>query len=147
MIDANSNKTSLCDSDAKTNAHRTIDEDESRGDEPPRHLHNKATCDKRTDTSTPHVDDTKSCCDRTGEQGQLDQSEPVSWAGRIVIFFVNCYRVSLGHVMGGQCRFHPTCSQYMIDAVRKHGFWRGTWRGIKRILRCQPWGGSGPDPA
>ena len=43
-------------------------------------------------------------------------------------------------------RFTPTCSNYAIQAIRKHGPFRGTWLAIKRILRCNPWGGSGYDP-
>jgi hypothetical protein len=58
-----------------------------------------------------------------------------------------CYQVTLSRFIGGQCRFHPTCSQYMIDAIRKHGPVRGTWRGIRRIGRCRPFGGGGYDPA
>ena len=44
------------------------------------------------------------------------------------------------------CRFQPTCSQYFLDAVEVHGPWRGSWLGLCRILRCQPWGGCGYDP-
>lgn len=66
---------------------------------------------------------------------------------RVLIFFVMCYRVTLGPFMGGQCRFQPTCSQYMMDAIHKHGPWRGGWCGVRRICRCHPWGGSGYDPA
>lgn len=71
----------------------------------------------------------------------------MKWLGKVLIFFVYVYRYSLGYVMGGHCRFQPTCSQYMIDAINKHGPFRGTWRGIKRIFRCHPFGGSGYDPA
>jgi uncharacterized protein len=68
-------------------------------------------------------------------------------ATRILVFLVLLYRVTLRPVMGGQCRYHPTCSQYMLDAIEKHGPWRGAWRGVKRIGRCHPWGGFGYDPA
>ncbi len=44
------------------------------------------------------------------------------------------------------CRYNPTCSHYFIQAVQTHGAWRGSWLGIKRILRCHPWGGHGDDP-
>lgn len=44
------------------------------------------------------------------------------------------------------CRFHPTCSQYSLEALRKHGLFKGGGLAIKRILRCHPWGGSGHDP-
>jgi len=66
---------------------------------------------------------------------------------RLLIFFVHLYRATLGRFMGGHCRFHPTCSQYAIDAIQKHGPLRGAWRALKRILRCRPGGGSGFDPA
>lgn len=66
--------------------------------------------------------------------------------GKVLIFLVLLYRVTLGRFMGGHCRFHPSCSQYMIDAVQKHGPVKGGWRGIKRIARCHPFGGSGYDP-
>jgi len=66
---------------------------------------------------------------------------------RLLIALVLLYRVSLGKLLGGQCRFHPTCSQYAIDAIHKHGPWVGGWLAVKRISRCHPWGGSGHDPA
>ncbi|XBD75168.1 membrane protein insertion efficiency factor YidD [Akkermansia massiliensis] len=47
---------------------------------------------------------------------------------------------------GSGCRYTPTCSQYFIQAVRVHGAWRGFLLGSWRILRCNPWGGSGYDP-
>jgi hypothetical protein len=47
---------------------------------------------------------------------------------------------------GAGCRYQPTCSQYFLDALATHGFWRGSWLGIKRIGRCHPWGGYGYDP-
>jgi len=68
-------------------------------------------------------------------------------ASLLLIAMVWVYRFTLGWLLGGQCRFHPTCSQYMLDAVAKYGPWRGGWRGAKRICRCHPWGSSGYDPA
>jgi hypothetical protein len=53
------------------------------------------------------------------------------------------------HKLGGPnsgCRFEPTCSQYFLEALDKHGSWRGSWLGIRRICRCHPWGGCGYDP-
>lgn len=53
------------------------------------------------------------------------------------------------HFIGGPnsgCRFTPTCSEYFLEAVESHGVVRGTWLGIRRIVRCQPWGGCGHDP-
>lgn len=44
------------------------------------------------------------------------------------------------------CRYHPTCSNYFLQAVKIHGPYRGSWLGIRRIFRCHPWGGCGDDP-
>ena len=44
------------------------------------------------------------------------------------------------------CRYSPTCSAYALEAIKRHGPWKGTWLAAKRILRCHPWGGSGYDP-
>lgn len=69
-------------------------------------------------------------------------------AGGVLILLVLVYRATLGRLLVGHCRFVPSCSQYMIDAIEAHGAWRGVWRGIKRLLRCHPWGGRGGyDPA
>ena len=65
---------------------------------------------------------------------------------RLIVFVVLVYRATLRPVLGGQCRFTPSCSEYMLGAVDKHGPWRGGWMGLRRIGRCHPWGGSGYDP-
>ncbi len=70
-----------------------------------------------------------------------------SIASWVIVVGVWGYRVTLGPFLGGQCRYQPTCSQYMLDAVKKYGPWRGAWRGLKRLARCHPWGGCGYDPA
>jgi len=46
----------------------------------------------------------------------------------------------------GGCRFDPTCSVYAAEAVRQHGVWRGSAMAARRVCRCHPWGGCGPDP-
>jgi putative membrane protein insertion efficiency factor len=63
------------------------------------------------------------------------------------IFLVVFYRATFAKFLGGQCRFHPTCSQYAIDAITQYGLFRGSWKAIKRIAKCHPWGGQGYDPA
>jgi putative membrane protein insertion efficiency factor len=65
----------------------------------------------------------------------------------LFIQFVLLYRVALRPIMGGHCRYEPSCSQYAIDAIKKYGAFRGAWRAFKRILRCHPFGGQGYDPA
>jgi len=64
----------------------------------------------------------------------------------ILIGLVWVYRGTLGLLLGGHCRYWPSCSQYMIEAIRQYGPVRGTWRGVKRLGRCHPFGGSGYDP-
>ena len=62
-----------------------------------------------------------------------------------IVGVVWAYRVTLRPWLGGSCRFVPTCSEYMLLAVRRHGPLRGGWMGLRRIGRCHPWGGSGAD--
>lgn len=64
----------------------------------------------------------------------------------IAIFLIRGYQLLLSPVLGGNCRFHPTCSEYAIEAVRAHGVLRGLWLSSRRIGRCHPWGGHGHDP-
>jgi len=66
--------------------------------------------------------------------------------GECLIFLVRIYQWTLSPLIGRQCRFQPTCSHYYIGAVRKYGAVRGSWKGLVRIVRCNPWGGSGYDP-
>jgi len=64
----------------------------------------------------------------------------------IFIGLIRVYQFTLSPLLGRQCRFTPTCSQYGIEAIQKHGALKGSWLTIKRIARCNPWGGSGYDP-
>ncbi len=66
--------------------------------------------------------------------------------GEVLIFLVRIYQWTLSPLVGRQCRFQPTCSNYFIQAVRKYGALRGSWRGVCRILRCHPWNPGGYDP-
>lgn len=59
---------------------------------------------------------------------------------------IRFYQLCISPMLGPCCRFVPTCSQYAVEAVMKHGLWRGGWLALKRICRCHPWGGSGYDP-
>ncbi len=56
------------------------------------------------------------------------------------------YKTCISPLTPPVCRFTPTCSQYMVEAVLKYGVIKGGWMGIKRICRCRPGGGSGYDP-
>ena len=65
---------------------------------------------------------------------------------------IRAYQLTLSPLLaaisgpGSGCRFHPTCSEYLLQAVESHGVGRGFFLGLKRIARCHPWGGSGEDP-
>lgn len=61
----------------------------------------------------------------------------------IAITFIRIYQWCISPLLGEVCRFHPSCSHYAAEALQKHGFVRGCWLALKRILRCQPWGGDG----
>ena len=69
-----------------------------------------------------------------------------SFLAVLAIGFVRLYQVTLRPIMGGHCRFAPTCSEYAIASIRKHGVLKGTMKSIYRIMRCNPWGGCGYDP-
>lgn len=62
------------------------------------------------------------------------------------IGLIRIYQVIISPVLGPKCRFTPTCSQYGIEALRKHGLFKGTWLTMRRILKCHPWGPHGYDP-
>lgn len=62
------------------------------------------------------------------------------------VFLVRIYQTAISPFTLSACRFEPTCSSYMIEALQKHGLFYGGFLGIKRILSCHPWGKTGYDP-
>ncbi|MBN2009486.1 membrane protein insertion efficiency factor YidD [candidate division KSB1 bacterium] len=64
----------------------------------------------------------------------------------ILVGIIRIYQKLISPLFPPTCRFTPTCSQYTVEALRKHGIFKGGWLGIRRIVRCNPWGGSGYDP-
>lgn len=66
--------------------------------------------------------------------------------GKLLIAFIRVYQGMISPLLPGSCRFVPTCSEYGVQALRKHGPWRGGWLTMKRFLSCHPWGGHGHDP-
>jgi hypothetical protein len=70
----------------------------------------------------------------------------MSVASRVLVAFVRAYQYLLSPWWGRQCRFTPTCSQYAIEALQRHGALRGARLAARRVLRCHPWGGGGFDP-
>lgn len=65
---------------------------------------------------------------------------------KILITSIKFYQHAISPLFPPSCRYTPTCSQYAIEAVRKHGALKGFILAVKRILRCHPWGGQGYDP-
>jgi putative membrane protein insertion efficiency factor len=76
----------------------------------------------------------------------------VNAAQHILVFVVRLYRWVISPAKSllfgplGRCRFSPTCSAYALEAIKTHGAVNGSWLGLTRICRCQPWGGCGHDP-
>jgi putative membrane protein insertion efficiency factor len=64
----------------------------------------------------------------------------------IFIFLIKIYQRTLSRVMPSSCRFYPSCSEYGVQAIQKHGIFKGGWLTIKRIGRCQPFHPGGYDP-
>jgi putative membrane protein insertion efficiency factor len=63
-----------------------------------------------------------------------------------VLTILRIYKRWISPMLPSACRFHPTCSEYTMDAVQKHGALRGVWMGIRRLLRCHPFHEGGFDP-
>ena len=64
----------------------------------------------------------------------------------VLIALVRFYRYAISPMLGRNCRFHPTCSEYAIEAVQRHGALRGGWLAAKRVGRCHPFHPGGYDP-
>ncbi len=79
--------------------------------------------------------------DNTGESG--NGAGPIA---RAILLALRGYKLVLSPFFVGSCRFTPSCSTYMVEAVTRHGAWRGVWLGLVRLLRCHPLGSSGFDP-
>ena len=62
------------------------------------------------------------------------------------LLLIRFYQKFISPYLPKSCRYTPTCSQYAVEALKKHGLFKGGWLAFKRILRCHPWGGSGYDP-
>lgn len=65
---------------------------------------------------------------------------------RLLVAAIALYRGIVSPLLGPACRFEPSCSRYAIDALERHGARRGSWLALRRVARCHPLGGFGPDP-
>lgn len=64
----------------------------------------------------------------------------------VLLGLIGLYRYGISPMLGRNCRFHPSCSEYAMDAIRAHGALRGTWLALKRVGRCHPFNPGGYDP-
>jgi hypothetical protein len=64
----------------------------------------------------------------------------------LLILLLRLYQGILSPLLPAACRFEPTCSAYAVEAVRRHGAWRGSWLALRRLLRCRPGQPGGWDP-
>ncbi|WP_203255699.1 membrane protein insertion efficiency factor YidD [Hyunsoonleella ulvae] len=62
------------------------------------------------------------------------------------LLLIKVYQIFISPLTPATCRYQPTCSHYSIEALKKHGLFKGGWLALKRIFSCHPWGGSGHDP-
>jgi putative membrane protein insertion efficiency factor len=64
----------------------------------------------------------------------------------ILVSLIRFYQLCISPLLGKNCRYYPTCSQYAIEAIEKKGIVHGLWLAVKRICRCHPWHDGGYDP-
>ncbi len=67
-------------------------------------------------------------------------------AAWLAVLLIRCYQSGVRPFLIGSCKFHPTCSEYSVQAIMQHGLWWGTWLGFRRLCRCHPIGPGGIDP-
>ena len=81
------------------------------------------------------------------QAGKKERSPAARAAIWLVLLPIKFYRYVISPMLGPRCRYLPTCSEYAVEAITKHGPVKGGALALRRILRCHPWGGSGHDPA
>jgi uncharacterized protein len=82
-------------------------------------------------------------CERHHDTEKRQASGPLAF---ILLGLIRFYQLTVSLVLGRRCRYLPTCSDYALEAIRRHGAWAGFWLGLARVSRCHPWGGEGFDP-
>ena len=86
---------------------------------------------------------------QTPKDPDTPDSPPISnttLGQKILIFPIRFYQLAISPYTARSCRYTPTCSAYAIEAIRKHGVWRGSYLAARRLASCHPWGGCGYDP-
>jgi len=64
----------------------------------------------------------------------------------ILLLLLKAYRYAISPMLGSNCRFVPSCSAYAVEAIERHGAFRGSWLAARRVARCHPWCDGGHDP-
>lgn len=84
---------------------------------------------------------------QSGDPGESAFTKAVRKASVLpFVALIRFYQVCISPLKPPTCRFTPTCSQYALEAFRRHGPFKGLYLAVRRLLRCHPWGGSGYDP-
>jgi putative membrane protein insertion efficiency factor len=65
---------------------------------------------------------------------------------RLLVLLVRGYQLAISPLLGNRCRFFPSCSDFTMEALQKHGVFKGCWLGLRRVGRCHPWHPGGYDP-
>jgi uncharacterized protein len=78
------------------------------------------------------------CGCETQEKAPASESDRYTTSVRVALFALNSYKAYISFWLAGSCKFEPTCSRYMYEAIERFGVVRGMWLGTKRLLRCQP---------
>lgn len=63
-----------------------------------------------------------------------------------LLWLIRGYQLAISPMLGNRCRFHPSCSDYAIEALRRHGVFKGLWLAVRRVGSCHPWHPGGYDP-
>ena len=71
---------------------------------------------------------------------------PEQMMARLLVWIARGWQLGPSRILPPSCRYQPSCSAYAITAIQRYGAARGGWMALKRICRCHPWGGQGPDP-
>lgn len=65
---------------------------------------------------------------------------------RPLLWLIRGYQLAISPMLGNRCRFYPSCSEYSMEALRRHGLFRGLWLTVRRVGHCHPWHPGGFDP-
>ncbi len=68
------------------------------------------------------------------------------WATKPWILLIRFYQYAISPFLGRSCRFHPSCSEYAVESLQRHGVIKGLWLAVRRVSRCHPWHRGGYDP-